>query len=224
MFGQDKLDSDKTIEIIYVKAYKNFKDSTKSSPKIMRNMEYRLLSNSKESRFEYIKSMQSDDDYQTNERFIGRGGGSGVYFKNLKEKIKLHQISGLDESTYLINEELNKFNWQLLKETKKILGYDCFKAVGEIVEYSYTRKKEIHIPIIVWYAPSIPLPFGPAGYDGLPGMVMESQMDSFYLIAKEIKFYDKALKIKRPVKGIKVTQDEFNKALNTFWVKLARQD
>ena len=76
------------------------------------------------------------------------------------------------------------------------------------------------MPVTVWYAPSIPLPFGPAGYDGLPGMVLESSMSSFYLIAQEIKFYDKALKIKQPVKGLKVTQDEFNKTLNAFWLKL----
>lgn len=86
------------------------------------------------------------------------------------------------------------------------------------------RKREVTINITVWYTPSIPVSFGPAGYDGLPGLVLESSTSSFYLIAQNIQFQDKQLQIKRPKKGDKITLDEFNKKLNKNWKKLTGQN
>jgi len=212
----------KTIEITYVKAYKNFKDSTNTPPKAMKGLEYKLICNTNEARFEYISSMNNDGQ-KTNQRFVGRGGGEGVYYKNLKERIKLHKTKSVDENLYLIKEELNKYNWKLLKETKKILGYDCFKAIGELKEYSYIRKKDLVIPIVVWYVPTIAAPFGPAGYDGLPGLILESSSSSFYLIANNIEFHNEKIKIRRPTKGKEVTADEFNRLLSEAFEKRFKQ-
>ena len=205
--------TNKTIEVTYVKAYKNFKDSTNSAPKVMKNIEYQLLCNTIEGRFEYIQTM-NNDGLKANNRFIGRGGGKGVYYKNLKEQVKLHQTKSASEHIYLIKEKLNRYNWELLSDTKKILDYNCFKAIGILKEYDYLRKKDISIVITVWYTPSLPIPFGPAGYDGLPGLVLESSSSSFYLIAKEVKFHDKNLKIERPTNGKLVSADEFNKSIS----------
>lgn len=112
--------SKKTIEVTYVKAYKNYKDTTNTAPKLMKNLEYQLLCNTNSARFEYIPNMSNDGD-KTNERFIGRGGGKGVYYRNLKEKVKLHQTYSLDEKLYIIEEDLKKYDWKLLKDTKKYL-------------------------------------------------------------------------------------------------------
>lgn len=202
--------SKKTIKVTYLKAFKNYKDISDTEPKLMKNLEYQLLCNTNEALFEYIPSMSIDGDH-TNKRFIGRGGGGGVYYRNLKEKENLHQTRNINENLYIITEDLNKYNWQLFKETKKILGYDCFKAVAELKSYSYLREKEITLKITVWYTPNIPVPFGPAGYDGLPGLVLESSTSSFYLIANTLEFQDKILEIKKPKKGKIITNDEFIK-------------
>ena len=207
-----QFERNKTIEIIYAKAYKNHKDLTKTEPKIMKDLEYELLCNGEESRFEYIQKM-SNDGSRTNKRFIGRGGGKGVYYKNLIEQKKIHQRAGLDEKIYLIKDKFNNLGWNLLKEKKTIQGYECFKAITTRKEYSYIRNKEIILTIEAWYAPSIPLPFGPAGIDGLPGLILEASTSSFYFIAQKIQFSGSGKKIERPNIGKEVTYKEYNELL-----------
>ncbi len=208
LYTQEKK-SYKTIEVTYTKAYKNWKDTTSNAPKLMKNMEYQLLMNNNEARFEYIKSMSIDGD-NTNDRFIGYGGGAGVYYKNLMEKKYQVQIESADnEVLYLVQEDWNKYDWTLHKQSKEIMGYACFKATTQYSFFSAFKNKNVTLDITVWYTPSIPTPFGPAGYDGLPGLVLESHQASFYLIATDIKFHDKSLSINRPKKGLKLSREEY---------------
>ena len=203
----------KTIRVTYVKAYKNYKDKSDKPPKLMKELEYQLVCNSNSGRFEYISGM-SIDAGNTNERFISLGGGKGIYYKNLKEKLKIHKRDGsIDKKKYLIIEEYEKYDWKLLKESKKILGYICYKAVATVKQYNPFTKKEMKTTVEVWYTPSLPLPFGPAGYDGLPGLVLESHIASFYFIAQKIEFLNKKISVNKPVKGVKVTEDEYNKMM-----------
>jgi len=201
--------SNKTIRVSYIKAYKNYRDKSNKPPRLMKNLEYGLLCSPNAARFEYISGMNIDDD--RNNRFIGNGGGKGVYYRNLKQNLKLHQTTNpLNDKKYLIKENLNKYKWKLLKESKKILGYTCYKAIAKVNKYNPFLKKQHNISTFtVWYTPSIPLPFGPAGYDGVPGLVLEASRSSFYFIAQKIEFLDKKLPIKKPVKGIIVSQKEF---------------
>jgi GLPGLI family protein len=209
----------KTVEVIYIKAYKNHKDTTDVEPKLMKNLEYQLLFNNNESRFEHISSMSNDGDL-TNERYIGMGGGRGVYYKNLKEKEKLRQVEDADgEELYLISEDIKKYEWVLQKDTKNILGYDCFKAIGSYTEYDPRKDKYLNLNVVVWYAPLLSASFGPSGFDGLPGLVLESYQGSFYLIAQEIKFHNKHIEIKRPKKGNKVTYKEYIELSYQGWLK-----
>jgi GLPGLI family protein len=199
-----------SIEITYVKAYKNHKDTTATAPKILKNIEYEFKCNTNESRFEYISSMSSDGD-ETNKRFIGKGGGKGVFYKNLSEQQNFLQIDFLGE-IFLISESFNKYKWELRKDkTKKILGYDCYMAIGSFQEYNSFKKKTVTVSVDVWYAPGIPVPFGPSGYDGLPGLVLESNTGSFRLIAKDIKFIKSKIDIEKSDEGKKVTRKELNK-------------
>jgi len=212
----------KTIEVTYIKGYKNYKDTVNAPPRLMKNLEYQLLLNNNEARFEYISSMISDGDRITNSRFIGKGGGDGIYYKNLKQKEKLVQTDNDNQKLYLVEEDLNQYKWTLHKDQKKILGYDCFKATGQYSFFGYFRNRKITINITAWYTPSIPVPFGPSGYDGLPGLVLEAQKGSFYFIAQEVNFHNKTKPIKRPNEGELLSREEFHKTI--FNNKLKRDN
>lgn len=54
--------------------------------------------------------------------------------------------------------------WQLLDSTKVVCGYTCHKAVADF------RGREW----IVWYAPELPLSYGPWKLCGLPGLILEA--------------------------------------------------
>ncbi len=224
LFSQNIIQNDKIIEVIYVKAFKKHDDTSKNPPKTLKGLEYKLLCNNIVSRFEYLPIM-SIEGGNDNRRFIGRSGGSGIYYKDLKSNIKLHQRESLDEKTYLINENPINYNWKLLKESKIILNYKCFKAVGTYEDYSYIRKQKITLTITAWYAPSLPISFGPSGYDGLPGLVLEASRSSFYFIASSITFNNntKNIKIQKPERGKAVTLKEFNEILYKSMLKITNQ-
>lgn len=63
--------------------------------------------------------------------------------------------------------------WQLTTDSKVIQGYTCYKAHSS---YSVVRgDRTFTFPIIAWFTPEIPYPFGPKGYFGLPGLILELQ-------------------------------------------------
>lgn len=203
-------EKEKTIEVTYIKAFKNHKDTTNTPPKKIKGLEYQLLFDKDESRFAYIEQMGIDGN-DTNNRYVGRIGGSGIYYCNLKNSEKKRTVN-LYDSDYTIDVSQNKIKWNLIKESKKILGYDCYKAEGKYIEYSNFLKKEITFNITAWYTPHIPVPYGPASYDGLPGLVLEASRSSFYFIANEINL-DKNTKIKKPKEGKSISQIDYNELL-----------
>jgi len=65
----------------------------------------------------------------------------------------------------------------------------------------------------LWYTPSIPVSFGPKGYDNLPGLILEVIWKDQYFIVRKIEFdHSEAKKIKEPKKGKLITQEEYKKS------------
>lgn len=209
MFSQNKV-----VEVTYVKAIKKVTDKSIKAPRIIKDLSYVLIADKKEAKFSFNEKMSLDGVERSNKRFIGRGGGKGIYYKNIKKKIKYNQ-SEYNDVLYL--KEDRKYKWKLTKEKKEISGYQCYKATAKFIEYNPFVKKNVEFEIIVWYTPQIPYSFGPAGYDGLPGLVLTAQRGGFYFIAQNIRFLDVSKKtksrLKEPTKGIKVTQKEFNEII-----------
>ena len=62
-------------------------------------------------------------------------------------------------------EELPLIDWQLTDSTRTICEYECKQAIG----YMYGRRWT------VWYAPELPLSYGPYVLNGLPGLIMAAK-------------------------------------------------
>ena len=62
-------------------------------------------------------------------------------------------------------EELPQIDWQLTDSTRTICEYECKQAIG----YMYGRRWT------VWYAPELPLSYGPYVLNGLPGLIMAAK-------------------------------------------------
>lgn len=83
-------------------------------------------------------------------------------FKDLaKNKLKLTDDIAMD--SYMYEETIPDFNWQLATDTKEILGYSCRKAVCDFRGRQYTA----------WFTDEIPVMNGPWKFHGLPGLIME---------------------------------------------------
>jgi len=66
--------------------------------------------------------------------------------------------------SYLVEEDAQKIDWKLSKDTLSFSGLNCKKAEATFEGKNWT----------VWYAPNIPFPGGPWKLNGLPGLIIEA--------------------------------------------------
>lgn len=161
------------------------------------------------------------------EMMVIDGGGSDVLYKNFKEKRNTNMKETFSK-LFLVKGELKEHEWILESDTKNIGDYTCFKAtlIREVEDISsgFTIKTEQDskekedeekqiktITITAWYTPQIPVSAGPAGYHGLPGLILETNDGSQTIICSKIVINPKKSNdIIEPTKGKKVTQKEFD--------------
>jgi GLPGLI family protein len=155
--------------------------------------------------------------------------GEGKKYLNSKDKKSIVEDEVFGKE-FLIVEPLEKPDWKLDNETKKIGDYNCFKAELLVTvtekqkkEYEEFLKKEETKPslfkmeepkdkvIVAWYTPEIPVSFGPNNYWGLPGLILEINEDNVIILCSKVTLSTKEKsKIKVPSTGEKVTQDKFD--------------
>ncbi len=122
-------------------------------------------------------------------------------------EIYISQFDFLEE-TYLIEEIRGYQKWDLKNETKNILGYTCYKAI--------LKDAPEDAKITAWYAPELPYQFGPTGYHGLPGLILETiQNEKLVVFAKEINLKADDIWVLKPTTGIKTTKEKFDGILGT---------
>lgn len=159
-------------------------------------------------KFNQTESIAQIDEYMINESIKNNYLygiakiliGKGIYYQNRKEQLVLHQNELMGE-LFLIKDTLVN-DWEIGKDYKKIGKFMCLKATKKC--RSCNKIEE------VWFAPEIPVPFGPLGYGGLPGLIVEVKNYSSILSLTEISYTKKEVKITRPTKGKKITKDELD--------------
>ena len=156
---------------------------------------YILKFNPRESLYYVEKSLMPDDiksrfSYKISTKLMGRG----VYYQNAKKRYILNQKESMHQ-LYLVKDSL-KNDWTISYEKKYISGYKCYKA---------TKKCKCGKDIVAWFTPEIPLPFGPAGYGGTPGLILELTFFKHTLRLKKMKFPQKIFSISPPNKGKPIT-------------------
>ncbi|TXE17652.1 GLPGLI family protein [Psychroserpens burtonensis] len=157
-------------------------------------------------------------------------GGSDVLYKNLKEKRNTNMRETFSK-LFLVKGGLKEHEWTLESDTKNIGEYTCFKATmtREVEEvksgFTIDKDEDSHekvdkeapmktITITAWYTPQIPVSAGPAGYHGLPGLILETNDGSQTIICSKIIINPKkSNEIIEPTKGKEVTQEEFDAIL-----------
>ncbi|ARV16871.1 GLPGLI family protein [Polaribacter sp. SA4-12] len=163
-------------------------------------------------------------------RFMGMMGGSGVRYKNTKDKVALESTEFFGKK-FLVSDEMKNLEWELGSETKQIGNYTCFKAtlVKEVdpLDFSNMRRpddkkkedgekksdkveKPKQIIITAWYTPQIPVSNGPGEYWGLPGLILEINSGRTTILCTEIVMNPTEKKeIKAPTKGKEITREKY---------------
>ncbi|MES2627979.1 MAG: GLPGLI family protein [Bacteroidota bacterium] len=152
---------------------------------------------------------------KTEDEEISRTTENGSHFKfkigradekaycDLKKNKKLEQKDFMSRK-FLVESDIQTSNWKLTGKQKTILGYPCQEAVKE----DSTKKTT------VWFTPAIPVSVGPAGSEGLPGLVlaMEANNGEYVLNATSVEAgkEDVALLVK-PSEGKKMSREAYTK-------------
>jgi GLPGLI family protein len=160
---------------------------------------------------------------------VSISSSEGRKYINAKNKTSSIEDAILGKE-FIIVENIEKPDWKLVDETKKIGDYTCFKAKLTIPvsdkqkkEYEeFLKKEEIKSSlfkmeepkekiITAWYTPEIPASFGPNNYWGLPGLILEiNEPETIILCSKVVLNTKEKTTIKVPNNGIKVSQKEFD--------------
>ena len=155
---------------------------------------------------------------------VAGAGESSVLYKNATEN-RVANKNDIFGKTFLIKDELPKYEWTLTKETKNIGEYTCFKATRtetRTVQASFSSNDEEgtdassetteeEVTVTAWYTLQIPLAHGPENHHGLPGLILEVSDGSLSILCSKIVMNPKeGVNVKEPTKGKEVTQEEFD--------------
>lgn len=123
---------------------------------------------------------------------------------------------------FLIEDELETFEWKITNETKKIGDYTATKAVYQNISErtsisltdseSKTVKVTDTTQVVAWYTPEIPVSQGPNNTWGLPGLILELDNGNIsYLCTKISLNPEEPIVIEKPRKGKRVSREEADK-------------
>ncbi|WCC45983.1 GLPGLI family protein [Tenacibaculum finnmarkense] len=174
--------------------------------KLLKNIEFELKFNVKESFFAVIPSLALEESRWGKLALAGYGNNKFYNAKN--ERLSEENIFGED---FLVNIE--QLNWQLKNETKKIGDYLCYKAIA--IEKKMYRGRMKEYPVIAWYCPEISSSFGPIGVVGLPGLILEVNKGNTKYMATKINLNPKKnIKITKLTKGKKITRKKLGEMIS----------
>ena len=132
-------------------------------------------------------------------------GASTVVYSNLHSDQKTRQINSA-MGQFLI-DYTKKTVWTLEKETKYIDAYLCYKATAEATVVN--AKGTFTFPVVAWYCPSIPFSYGPHGYDGLPGLILELTERYITYGAVKVNLSKEHIALEKPKEGKELTEEAF---------------
>jgi GLPGLI family protein len=200
-----------------------------------RTSKHQLLFNDSVSLYKTIPEDEAPDPFDNNGggvRTVVRfgGGNNDETYTNFAGHTTLKQTE-LGSKTYLVQDSIRKQQWKLTDETKKILGYTCRKAVttqkmvirnttirtvqtgGNTSTDSAktTNPKNEDLEVVAWYAEDIVTPAGPDNNGGLPGVILQLDINNGQTVytATEVSKNYSQKDLKQPTKGKKITGKEF---------------
>lgn len=154
-----------------------------------------------------FKNLPEDEDIRDkadqdgNRMVIRMGGAENEIYRNYSTE-KTTELCELGPRKYIIEDSLPKQNWKLQEETKTVKGYACKKA---------TAKNKEGRDLIAWYTEDIQSPAGPEQFGGLPGIILELDINDAEIVFTALEIdtkLDKSL-VKAPSNGKKISRKEF---------------
>ncbi len=128
------------------------------------------------------------------------------------EKQTMQDLLTLAGKSYVVEDSLNPPQWKILNDLKEVSGHICMNAFWED-----TVKKQ---KVVAWFALDIPQGAGPERFYGLPGLILEVNVNDGAMVVTADKFEAKpvgeALAPPKKLKGKKIKEADYRRELALF--------
>ena len=155
-------------------------------------------------------SKYEDSDEKAQDEGMGYSWRKDAYmiYRNFAAGTMLDHIEILGQK-YVIEDSIRTQDWKIMNDLKEVAGHLCMNASWED---SIKQQK-----IIVWFALDIPHSGGPERLCGLPGLILEVEINdgAVIIVADKIELQklDKQMEIPKKLKGKKVTNAEYQEVI-----------
>lgn len=159
-----------------------------------------------QSKYEDSEEKAEQDDY-------GYSGRKDEYYitRNFEKDTYFDVISQLGK-VYLVKDTLDVPDWKILNDIKEVAGHVCMNA-----RYYDTLMSQ---QIIAWFALDIPVKAGPDRFFGLPGLILEVNVNNGakLISAETIEFRSvkEDLELPKKIKGKQVSEKEYKAVVQKF--------
>jgi GLPGLI family protein len=172
------------------------------------SIEYTLLYfNEKGS---YYKLSEQLNSWEEKYDYNGRKEVFGI--KRDFEKNVLNEVFEMIGRTYIMEDSLKQNDWKILNDIKDVAGHICMKAM---IQDTIKKQK-----IVAWFAQDIPINGGPERLYGLPGLIMELDINDGAVIVEATKIepltITNEMDLPKKVKGKKITELAYQNMLRKF--------
>lgn len=174
----------------------------------IRNTEYKLNISNNVYYYFYVEKIFLDEK---SKRLAKTYCGSENFYKEIKLDFKIKEKI-FSNKTYFIRDT-TKYDWEISNEQKIIDNRICFKA--STIEKKLINGKVVNNFITAWFCPEIPISFGPKGFDGLPGLILELSDDKVTLVAKTITKKENVF-VKKINKEETISEIDFSKIVESI--------
>jgi GLPGLI family protein len=229
-----------------VNMHRNLPDpQMKSMIPEFRTDKFELIFNESASLFRSVVDDEAPDP------FANAGGGGGGMRMNFRmpttttytdiAKQTQYEERAFFEKEFLIVDSLKQYKWKLSEETKTIAKQLCKKATTMITAPQMRMRisrggenntdsaanapvKPKETELVVWYAENIPVSVGPENYSGLPGVIMEMNVDNGASVTTAVEVSAKYPKkeLIQPTKGEKMNRAQFQENMQKLMQDMQR--
>lgn len=163
--------------------------------------------------FTPTQSFYEDSDEKANDDESTYSWKKDIYsirrdFANNKT-LDMIKMSG---KVYIIEDSIKAQGWKLMNDLKEVAGHVCMNA-----RWIDTIK---HQSIIAWFALDIPISAGPERFCGLPGMILEVDINDGGLIITadkiEVLPVEQMMTLPKKMKGKRISEAAYESLLNDF--------
>jgi GLPGLI family protein len=180
------------------------------------SIEYTLLYfNEKGS---YYKQSEQLNSWEEKYDYNGRKELFGI--KRDFEKNVLNEVFEMIGRTYIMEDSLKQNDWKILNDIKDVAGHICMKAMMQD-----TIKKQ---KIIAWFAQDIPINAGPERLYGLPGLIMELDINDGAVIVEATKIepltITNEMDLPKKLKGKKINELAYQDMLRKFIAEKIKEE